>query len=60
MWWDNRHGAVHQIPTELNKTRPGFCRKHKPGALKLGNYYYGVQPIMDATEFCGEWREDTS
>lgn len=42
----------------LEKNVPGLCRKHKPGAIAIDKYYYGVQPIMDANEFCGEFRED--
>jgi len=42
----------------LEKNAPGLCRKHKPGAIAIDKYYYGVQPIMDANEFCGEFRED--
>ena len=55
-WWDNEHRSVNKIPIELGKNVPGFCRKHNPGGLRLGHYYYGVQPIMDADEFCGEFR----
>ena len=56
IWWDSQHRAVANIPKLLDKVRVGFCRKHKPGALKIGEYYYGVQPVMDADEFCGEFR----
>ena len=58
MWWDNQHPSIGHVKRELGKSRPGFCRKHKPGALKIGHVYYGVQPVMDAEEFCGEFRED--
>jgi hypothetical protein len=58
MWWDSTHDSVMHIPTNLNKDKPGFCRKHKPGAHRIGEYYYGVQPVMDAKEFCGEFRGD--
>jgi len=57
MWWDNQHQSVASIPDFEGKQRPGFCRKHKPGAVKIGRHYYGVQPVMDADEFCGEFRE---
>lgn len=57
-WWDCTHPSVADIPPELGKTRLGLCRKHKPGALRLGNYFYGVQPVMDGDEFCGEFRQD--
>jgi len=56
IWWDNEHDHVKTIPVTLNKVVPGICRKHKPGGLKIGDYYYGVQIIMDAYEFCGEFR----
>ena len=58
LWWDNTHPAVAGIPIELGKTMPGICRKHKPGGLKIGQHFYGVQPVMDADEFCGEFRQD--
>ena len=58
IWWDNEHEYVKTIPLKLSKTNPGICRKHKPGALRIGEYYYGVQPVMDGEEFCGEFREE--
>ena len=58
LWWDNQHKSVAEIPLALCKECPGFCRKHKPGAVRIGNYFYGVQPVMDANEFCGEFRAD--
>jgi len=45
---------------ELGKTDVGFCRKHKPGSLRIGSYFYGVQPVMDADEFCGEFRAEAA
>jgi len=57
MWWDNRHPSVVLIPNREGKEMPGSCRKHKPGGMRIGEYYYGVQPVMDADEFCGEFRE---
>jgi hypothetical protein len=57
-WWDDRHPAVAEIPLQLCKKEPGFCRKHKPGALRIGDYFYGVQPVMDAEECCGEFRPE--
>ena len=58
IWWDNLHPSVRYIPLELGKDELGICRKHAPGSLRLGNYFYGVQPVMDADEFCGEFREE--
>ena len=55
-WWDNEHSSAREIPIDLGKGEPGFCRKHKPGGMRIGKYYYGVQPVMDADEFCGEFR----
>lgn len=57
-WWDNEHPSVAHIPLELHKKDRGFCRKHRPGSLRIGQHYYGVQPIMDADEFCGEFRKE--
>jgi hypothetical protein len=56
-WWDNTHQAVADIPIQLGKAEPGFCRKHKPGGLRIEYHFYGVQPVMDAEEFCGEFRQ---
>lgn len=56
LWWDNEHESVTSIPGQLGKVNPGFCRKHKPGSLRIGQHYYGVQPVMDGDEFCGEFR----
>ena len=56
IWWDNQHPSVASIPIELDKKNPGFCRKHRPGSLRITQYFYGVQPVMDAEEFCGEFR----
>lgn len=57
-WWDNVHPSVAAIPLELNKRDQGICRKHAPGSLRIGDYFYGVQPVMDGDEFCGEFREE--
>ncbi len=57
-WWDNQHVSVRLIKIISAKPNPGFCRKHKPGAHRHEDHYYGVQPVMDAEEFCGEFRED--
>jgi hypothetical protein len=58
IWWDDRHRAVEYIPIQLHKTSPGICRKHKPGSLRIGEHFYGVQPITDADDFCGEFRKE--
>lgn len=56
IWWDNEHPSIKQVPAELGKGTLGYCRKHKPGALRIGDYFYGVQPVTDGDEFCGEFR----
>lgn len=58
IWWDNQHPSVELVVQELGKTTLGFCRKHKPVPLKIGNVLYGAQPVMDADEFCGEFRAE--
>ena len=58
LWWDNQHVSVGSIAQIEWKPNPGFCRKHKPGAVLFQNNHVGIQPVMDADEFCGEFRED--
>lgn len=58
LWWDNQHLSVALIPDTPGRRVVGFCRKHKPGGLRIEQHYYGVQPVMDADEFCGEFRVD--
>ena len=58
IWWDNQHPSVELVPVIPGKYAIGICRKHKPGAERVNGYYYGVQPVMDAEEFCGEFREN--
>ena len=58
IWWDNQHESVKLIPIVQGKKIPGICRKHKPGSIQVNGYYYGVQPVMDEEEFCGEFRKE--
>lgn len=57
-WWDDRHPFVETVPHKLCKKLPGICRKHKPGVVSINNYHYGIQPVTDAHDFCGEFRKD--
>lgn len=56
-WFDTEHESINLIPKLLGKFAVGICRKHKPGAVQISNYFYGVQPVMDANELCGEFRK---
>jgi hypothetical protein len=58
LWFDDQHTSVQFIPKIDWKPLPGFCRKKKPGAILIDKNHIGVQPVMDANEFCGEFRED--
>ena len=58
IWWDSEHESVALIPAFPGKGVVGFCRKHRPGSILLNQHYYGIQPVMDSEEFCGEFRED--
>ena len=59
IWWDRDHSRLAAAPQIAGINVAGLCRKHKPGAEKIGSgYYLGVQPIMDAADYCGEFRED--
>ena len=59
MWWDNQHPTAALIPKALGKENMGFCRKHKPGSMRIDKHFYGVQRVTDAEEFCGEFRESS-
>lgn len=61
-WWDNEHERILHAPQINGIKQPGFCRKHKPGAYTKTNdsgeaFAIGIQPITDAAERCGEYRE---
>ena len=58
LWFDDKHPSVQFLPKIDWKQHPGFCRKHKPGAIMVDKSHVGVQPVMDADEFCGEFRGD--
>ncbi len=58
MWWDDQHTGIKFIVELSWKPNPGFCRKHKPGAIRIEKNHIGIQPVMDGDEFCGEFRED--
>jgi len=58
LWWDNKHISVKYIAPIEWKPYPGFCRRRPAGAIKIDKNYIGVQPVMDAEEFCGEFREE--
>lgn len=60
-WFDASHPRLKGLKAELKKVlpgieNPGFCRKHKPGGFRVGHYVIGCQPVMDADEYCGEYR----
>ena len=61
-WWDHEHPRLKYAPSVQGIEAAGFCRKHKPGAYTLGNaahesFAIGIQPITDANDYCGEYRE---
>ena len=58
LWWDNEHISVWAIPETPEKPDPGFCRKKRPNPMLFKEHHFGVQPVMDAAEFCGEFKED--
>ena len=51
LWWDNEHKRVPE-------GTGGFCRKHKPGGERRDGEIWGVWPLTDENDFCGEFRED--
>jgi hypothetical protein len=57
LWWDSEHVSVKLIPVTEWKPNPGFCRKKRPNVIPLGKeHHFGAQPVMDADEFCGEFK----
>ena len=58
IWWDSQHPAVKLLVPQFGKMVLGFCRKHKPVGLQVDRVLYGAQPVMDANEFCGEFRAE--
>ena len=58
LWFDNQHESIKLVPLVPGKYRIGFCRKKIPGAIRIGDYFYGVQPVRDEDEFCGEFKKD--
>ena len=56
IWWDSQHPSVELVKPELGKQELGFCRRRRAGALRIHNHFYGVHPVMDADEFCGEFK----
>ena len=58
LWWDSEHARIDYIKRVEWIPDPGVCRKHKPGAINIDGTFIGTQPIMDANDFCGEFRED--
>ena len=53
MWYDNVHESLEEW-----KEHNGYCRKHKPIPCLQSNRYYGLWPIVNEFDFCGEFRGD--
>jgi len=51
---------VGNIPVTAEKPSPGFCRKKRPNVILFKEHHFGVQPVMDANEFCGEFKQETT
>jgi hypothetical protein len=58
LFWDNHHISLTYVARLEWKPNPGICRKKMPGAYMYEGNYLGIQPLMDADEACGEWKED--
>ncbi len=59
VWWDAQHPSIKDVPAVLSKTVLGFCRRRRAGSFRVGEHFYGVHPVMDADEFCGEFKGDS-
>ena len=58
LWWDTEHVSVEYIVAIKWKPTPGFCRRRRAGVISVEKNHVGVHPVMDADEFCGEFKED--
>ena len=58
--WDSAHYSVQFIPEDIGKLSPGFCRKKRPNVIAYKEHHLGAQPVMDADEFCGEFKGGVS
>ncbi len=50
------HISVKSIPVTIEKPNPGLCRRRRPGVIGFEKHHFGAQPVMDADEFCGEFK----
>lgn len=50
LWWDSEHDRVPIVGA-------GFCRKHKPAGQNKAGELWGVWPLTDKNDFCGEFKE---
>jgi len=57
-WFDNTHISVKFIVPLEWKPLPGFCRRRKAGVIAIEKNHIAVHPVVDADEFCGEFKED--
>ena len=56
IWWVNVHPSIRIVPDVPGKRVLGFCRRRRAGSLRIEQHFYGVHPVMDADEFCGEFK----
>jgi len=49
-WSDFEHKRLKDTPGF------GYCRKHKPFVKAKAGKYYGEWPLVDADDYCGEFR----
>lgn len=54
--WDNREQFIKDLPKIPWKPNPGWCRRRRAAAIRFENVYVGVHQVMDAEEFCGEFK----
>jgi len=57
-WYDSEHISVSYIVKLEWKPNPGFCRRRKAGVIGIEKNHIAVHPVVDADEFCGEFREE--
>ena len=58
IWYDSVHESLKEACFG-DKPR-GYCRKHKPNILMSKTYCYGIWPLVDPNDLCGEFRQDVT
>ena len=57
IWFDCVHDSLRDIKLMPGKFSIGYCRKHFPGSIGFEGKHWGIWPLVDIKDFCGEFRK---